>query len=182
LRYPGTCRAGPRDPAGATAIRFRVPDRELAFDDRWQGPYTDNVARSVGDFIVRRRDGMPAYQLAVVVDDALQGVTDVVRGGDLITNTPRQMLLQEALGLARPSYAHAPLIIAADGQKLAKSRHAVGVETASIGATLLSVLNLLGQRLPRALANAPVTEVWAWALAHWDTGVLRGQRSIRAPT
>jgi glutamyl-Q tRNA(Asp) synthetase len=181
LHYPGLCRSGPRHPRRPGAVRFRVEDRELAFDDRWQGPSLDNVARSVGDFIIRRRDAIPAYQLAVVVDDAAQGVTDIVRGCDLLSSTPRQILLQEALGLARPSYAHLPLIVAADGAKLSKSRHAIGLDSANAGATLVSLLNLLGQAPPRELAGAAPAEVWTWAIAHWNAGTLHGRRSIRAP-
>jgi len=181
LHYPGLCRSGPRHAGRARALRFLAEDREIAFDDRWQGHCVDNVARSVGDFIVRRRDGIPAYQLAVVVDDAAQGVTDVVRGCDLLASTPRQILLQEALGFARPGYAHLPLIVAADGTKLSKSSRAIGVAARDAGATLLLVLNLLGQAPPGELAGAPPAEVWTWAIAHWNAGPLRGRRSIRAP-
>jgi glutamyl-Q tRNA(Asp) synthetase len=179
--YPGLCRSGLRHEGRATALRLRVSGEESAFDDRWQGRRHENVARSVGDFIVRRRDGIYAYQLAVVVDDALQGVTDVVRGCDLITSTPRQLLLQEALGLSRPSYAHVPLIVAADGQKLAKSRHSIGVGTRKPGAVLADVLAILRQRLPRELAGAPTPELWAWAIQHWNPDPLCGIHAIGAP-
>lgn len=118
--YPGTCRSG--IPAGrvARAIRFRAPDETIAFDDVIAGPGEEDVARQTGDFVVRRADGLFAYQLAVVVDDAEQGVTQVVRGADLLSSTPRQIALQRALGYPTPAYAHVPLVVNADGSKLSK--------------------------------------------------------------
>jgi len=104
-----------------TACRFKAPDREIVFMDRVQGRQTTNVASSVGDFVLRRRDGWYAYQLAVVVDDAAQGVNDVVRGADLLASTSRQILLQEALGLPRLTYMHLPLAVDESGLKLSKS-------------------------------------------------------------
>lgn len=181
LHYPGTCRSGTRHPERSAALRFAVPDRQIAFDDRWQGPMADNVARSSGDFIVSRRDGITAYQLAVVVDDALQDVSDVVRGCDLIGSTARQLLLQEALGLPHPGYAHLPLLVAADGRKLAKSRHALGIDTHEPAAALVTALELLAQRPPRELARASATEVWAWAMANWNPAPFHGRRSVRVP-
>ncbi|MHB1370034.1 MAG: tRNA glutamyl-Q(34) synthetase GluQRS, partial [Pseudomonadaceae bacterium] len=118
--YPGFCRDAGHDPRDA-AIRLRVPDREYRFCDRVQGEYRQHLGREVGDFVIRRRDGLVAYQLAVVLDDAWQGVTDVVRGADLLDSTPRQLYLQELLGLPQPRYLHLPLIIQPDGHKLGKS-------------------------------------------------------------
>jgi glutamyl-Q tRNA(Asp) synthetase len=181
LHYPGTCRRGMLHPERPVALRFVVPEGEVSFEDRWQGPIRTVVSDTSGDFIVRRRDGIIAYQLAVVVDDALQGVTDVVRGCDLLVSTARQILLQEALGLPRPQYAHVPLVIAADGQKLAKSRHAIGVEVRDPPAMMVGVLALLHQQPPRELARASITEVWAWAEAHWNPKPLAGLRALRAP-
>lgn len=118
--YPGTCRNGL--PAGkiARAIRFRAPNETIAFDDLVAGHQAENVAARTGDFVVRRADGLFAYQLAVVVDDAEQGVTQVVRGADLLTSTARQIALQRALGYPTPEYAHLPLVVNADGSKLGK--------------------------------------------------------------
>lgn len=118
--YPGTCRNGL--PAGrvARAVRFRAPDRVISFRDRIVGPVEENVAQRTGDFVIRRADGVFAYQLAVVVDDAAQGVTQVVRGSDLLDSSARQIALQEALGYPRPEYAHLPLVLAPDGSKLGK--------------------------------------------------------------
>ncbi|HUP45811.1 MAG TPA: tRNA glutamyl-Q(34) synthetase GluQRS [Thermoanaerobaculia bacterium] len=118
--YPGSCRAGL--PAGreARAVRFRAPDRVIRFDDRVVETVEENVAAATGDFVVKRADGVFAYQLAVVVDDAAQGVTQVVRGADLLSSTARQIALQEALGYAQPEYAHLPVVLAPDGSKLGK--------------------------------------------------------------
>ena len=181
LHYPGLCRTGVLAPGRTAAQRFVAPDAPVSFVDRWQGTITERVGSTCGDFIVRRRDSIIAYQLAVVVDDAAQGVTDVVRGSDLLMSTPRQLLLQEALGLPSPSYAHAPLVVAADGQKLAKSRHAVGVDEGAAARALVGALRLLGQPVARELARAGVTEVWARAEAGWNPGSLQNMRSTRVP-
>lgn len=119
-RYPGTCREGPRRAAGPWAIRWRTPAGVVECHDRLAGGQRQEVAAEVGDLLLRRRDGDWAYQLAVVVDDGAMGITDVVRGADLLGSTPRQILLQRALGLAHPAYAHVPLILGADARKLSK--------------------------------------------------------------
>ena len=118
--YPGTCRRGIAPGKTARAMRFRAPDEVVAFDDLAVGHQQENVAEKTGDFVVRRADGLFAYQLAVVVDDAEQGVTQVVRGADLLASTPRQIALQRALGYPTPAYAHLPLVVNADGSKLGK--------------------------------------------------------------
>ena len=122
--YPGTCRDMPASErarqARPPAYRVRVPDRAVRFQDGLQGPYEENLARDCGDFVVRRSDGVYAYQLAVVVDDAAMGVTQVVRGRDLLSSTPRQIYLQQALGLPTPAYFHTPLLLSPDGRRLSK--------------------------------------------------------------
>ena len=124
--YPGTCREltdeerAERAKMRKPAVRIRVPDEEIGFGDRLQGAYSENLAQMCGDFILRRSDGVFAYQLAVVVDDAAMGVTEVVRGQDLLTSTPRQIYLQRLLGFDTPSYCHVPLLCAADGRRLSK--------------------------------------------------------------
>ena len=117
--YPGTCRNGLQG-RSARAIRFRVPEQTIAFDDELRGPIEEHLPTGSGDFVVKRADGVFAYQLAVVVDDAAQGVTQVVRGGDLLASTPRQIALQRALGYPTPRYAHLPLVTNPDGSKLGK--------------------------------------------------------------
>ena len=177
--YPGTCRNGPQRGGVPLALRLRTPDRELRFTDRLQGDCTCNVGREVGDFVVRRRDGLHAYQLAVVVDDAEQGVTEVVRGCDLLSSTPRQMLLQEALDLPQPRYLHLPLLVEADGRKLAKSRHSLPVAAVEASLHLHAALTWLGQQPPADLARSQPAEVMKWAIGNWDLLPLRDRREVR---
>lgn len=179
LFYPGTCRNGVRHPQRAPAHRFRVAPGETSFEDALQGTYSQDVAGALGDFVVRRRDGLFAYQLAVVVDDAEQGITEIVRGSDLLGNTPRQLLLQRSLGLPQPAYAHLPVLVESDGQKLSKSRRSVPVESEAAALLVHRVLGLLGQFPPPELAGATVAESWRWAIAHWRPQALRGVAQIR---
>jgi glutamyl-Q tRNA(Asp) synthetase len=144
--YPGTCRNGIAPGRVARAARFRAPDEVIAFDDLLRGRVEENVARETGDFVVRRADGIFAYQLAVVVDDEAQGVTQVVRGGDLLTSTARQIALQRALGLSTPQYAHLPLVLNDRGEKLGKRDGALPLETlddARVAATLEEAKRIL---------------------------------------
>jgi glutamyl-Q tRNA(Asp) synthetase len=127
-----------------------------------------------GDVIVRRRDNVIAYQLAVVVDDAFQGVTDVVRGCDLLASTPWQIALQSALALPGVSYAHLPVITEPGGEKLAKSRRSVALDAARVSSQLCHALELLQQTPPPALAAEPPARVWDWARRHWRPHVLQG--------
>lgn len=131
------------------AIRFRVaPGTVVSFEDAIQGTYRQDVAADVGDFVLRRTDGLWAYQLAVVVDDAAQGITDVVRGADLLDSTPRQILLQQALGLPTPGYAHLPVVVDGDGRKLSKSLAALPVDPDDPLPAMRAVWTALGQELP----------------------------------
>ncbi len=166
--YPGTCRIGIRDGRPARAWRFRVDDGIVAFDDRWLGPQQQQPARDAGDFVVRRADGLWAYQLAVVVDDAEAGVTDVVRGQDLLTSTGRQIRLQQALGLETPTYLHLPLAAGRDGDKLSKQNGALPIDDSGATAPCVildTALQLFGIEPPptrdpaRWLSDA--TDRWA---------------------
>lgn len=165
--YPGTCRNGLPAGAAARAWRVRVPDVSTHFHDRIYGDLQQNLAHDVGDFIVRRADGLFAYQLAVVVDDAFQGITHVVRGADLLWNTPRQIYLQTLLGLPMPSYAHVPLITNAAGQKLSKQTLAPALPGTGRSAVLAQALAALGHPPPAELAGAEPAEQLAWAAARW---------------
>lgn len=181
--YPGTCRRGAVRSRLPPAVRVRtdlVPE-PMCFEDEFQGRLCQRVAEDVGDFVVRRRDGFFAYQLAVVVDDAEQGVTEVVRGADLFENTPRQLMLQRLLGLPEPRYAHLPLVVEPGGQKLSKSRRAVALDPAAAAPQLVVALRLLQQNPPADLAFASVREVWSWALSHWQPAALVACRSVEAP-
>ena len=145
--YPGTCREGLPLGRTARAIRFQVPNEPIALDDIVAGRVEENVAIDTGDFVIRRADGMYAYQLAVVVDDAAQGVTQVVRGADLLSSTARQIALQRALGLPTPSYAHLPLVTNPDGSKLGKRDGALplpSLDERHVAETLAYALSVLG--------------------------------------
>jgi len=169
--YPGTCRQGVPAGRAPRAVRIRVPDRVIAFNDGVFGRQAQNLAREVGDFVLRRADGMYAYQLAVVVDDAASGVNQVVRGADLLGSTPRQIFLLESLGLPVPAYLHLPLVLNADGSKLSK-RHGDddSLLAWSGGGLLCKALRWLGQPVPAALAQAPPAEVLAWGAEAFDAG------------
>ena len=170
LRYPGTCRPRQLGPDTPAAIRLRVEADagHVLFTDRIQGTYRQNVADAVGDFILKRRDQIYAYVLAVTVDDAAQGVTHIVRGADLLDNTPRQIYLQRLLGLAEPSYAHVPVLTEADGGKLAKSRRSVRLSADFPLPQLCSVFSLLGLAPPPSLASATISDAWRWAIMQWN--------------
>lgn len=165
--YPGTCRAGPRGPDRPSALRLRVTDALIRFHDAVQGDHGQRLEREVGDFVLRRADGLFAYQLAVVVDDAAQEVTQVVRGADLLDSTPRQIVLQRLLGLPTPQYAHLPVAVDAHGDKLSKQTGAPPLDERNPGPTLWAALRFLGQQPPPQLAREPPTVILDWALTHW---------------
>lgn len=174
--YPGTCRDGCN--SGETALRVRTNDAEIAFIDGLQGRQSQRLESESGDFIILRRDGLVAYQLAVVVDDEMQGITDIVRGIDLMDSTPRQIWLQQLLGFTTPNYCHIPVAVNADGQKLSKNTGASGLSLDNIEATLVAALQALGQNPPPDLNRAAIAEIWQWAGAHWDIAVLELQEQL----
>jgi len=177
--YPGTCRSGLPHGSAARAFRFRVPSGLFTFKDLLFGSLSENLETSVGDFVVKRADGTFAYQLAVVVDDAAQGVTEVVRGADLRDSTARQIALQRALNLPTPSYAHLPLVLGADGKKLGKRDGALPLETldeAHVRGALSFALGALGQ----APAAGPPREMLEEALVRFDPSRIP-REPLRAP-
>jgi glutamyl-Q tRNA(Asp) synthetase len=177
--YPGTCRAGPRQP-GATATRFRIRDGEtVEFTDRLQGVRSFPLD-GLGDVVVRRRDGIFAYQLAVVIDDAEQNITDVVRGADLLDSTAWQLELQRALGYRHPDYAHLPVVTAPGGGKLAKSQCSVPPDLSNPSQVLWQALVLLEQRPPPDLAHLPPREVLEWAILNWKPSRLHRIAAVAA--
>lgn len=180
-RYPGTCRSGPLDPTQALAVRLRVEPGIVAFDDAAQGHLEQDVSAAVGDFVLKRRDGLHAYHLAVVVDDIAQGVTGIVRGADLLDSTPRQLLLYAALGGTPPRYLHLPVAVDRDGRKLSKSSHSLAIDTATASESLWQALTFLRQAPPPALRGAPVAEQWEWARQQWQTDSFKGITSAAAP-
>ncbi len=167
LAYPGTCRNGLPPGRAARAWRLRVDEREISFVDRVQGRIAQSLERDVGDFVLRRADGLFAYQLAVTVDDNFQGISDIVRGADLLASTPRQIWLQQLLGYAEPRYAHLPVVCNAAGEKLSKQTLASALDLASASPQLCAALAFLGQAVPEELARTSVPEVWQWAMENW---------------
>ena len=180
-RYPGTCRHGVQRPGEPIAQRFRVEPETVTFDDLLQGHFSQNVSAEVGDFVVQRRDSIFAYHLAVVVDDAEQGVTEVVRGADLLDSTPRQILLQRALRVPTPRYCHLPLALDKDGQKLSKSAQSLAIDGDRPVLVLWHAFAFLRQSPPDALQRASRDELWAWAKTQWNLARMRQIKSDRAP-
>jgi len=174
--YPGTCRDSSDAQNGA--VRVRTTDEPLAFEDRLQGAQSQRLETVSGDFIVLRRDDLIAYQLAVVVDDHLQGVTDIVRGIDLMDSTPRQIWLQRLLGFTVPSYAHIPVALNLRDQKLSKSTGAGAIPLDRMNETLVAALAALQQRPPDELRDASMHDIWEWAHAHWSIKTLKGRTQI----
>lgn len=176
--YPGTCRSGLPAGRAARAMRARVDDAVIDFDDAVQGHVRQALGRDVGDFVLLRADGCFAYQLAVVVDDADQRITDVVRGADLLDSTPRQIFLQRLLGLPTPRYLHLPVATNAAGEKLSKQTLAPPVDGAAAAPALVRALRFLGQPVAAELARAAPREVLSHAVAHWDRGCIPRARAI----
>ena len=166
--YPGTCRTQPVAPEAPAAWRIRTTDTHIEFIDGVQGTIARALGRDIGDFVVRRADARFTYQLAVVVDDAALGVTEIVRGADLLESTARQIHLQRLLGLPTPRYAHLPVAVDARGQKLSKQTHAAAIDAGGASALIVRALEFLGQSPPLALNRAGVAEVWVWAQTHWN--------------
>lgn len=179
--YPGTCRAGLAPGRSARAWRVRVEDRDIAFDDALQGRIAQNLARDIGDFVLKRADGFYAYQLAVVLDDAAQGVTHVVRGSDLLDSTPRQIYLQQRLGLPTPTYTHLPVAANSAGEKLSKQTKALPLSLTNPTPALWQALAFLGQQPPQALLSDDLPALWAWARQHWESGRIPRTRSVTIP-
>ncbi len=202
LVYPGTCRNG--IPAGREARAWRVrtnlaptvrpklveglktgfdglsPNGSIEFTDTAQGHITQHLESEIGDFVVKRADGLFAYQLAVVVDDAFQGITHIVRGADLLASTARQIYLQRLLGLTTPAYMHLPVALNAKGEKLSKQTLASPVNASHPVATLLRVLDFLQQNPPSNLARSEAATVLDWAIQNWDATKLRGIQMLPA--
>lgn len=166
--YPGTCRDGL--PAGkqARSWRVRTHNRPLVFEDVIQGRIETNLAETGGDFVLKRAGGLYAYQLAVAADDALQQMTEVIRGSDLLDSTPRQLHVQAMLGFDSPRYGHLPVALDARGRKLSKQREAPPLDPAHPGPALWQALAFLGQHPPPAMVKASPATLWEWALQNWS--------------
>jgi glutamyl-Q tRNA(Asp) synthetase len=163
--YPGTCRELALADSPSRSLRFRVNDSQTGFDDVIMGHVSQCLAATVGDFVVRRADGLPAYQLAVVVDDAHQGITEVVRGADLLDSTSRQIALQQALKLSSPRYCHLPVAVLPDGSKLSKRLASDPVRSQRPASAIRQALEFLGHTPPAGLG---LEALWTWARTHWN--------------
>lgn len=166
-RYPGRCRDRKHGPSNAS-LRVRTHDQALGFTDLRLGSIQQRLESELGDFVLQRRDGLYAYQLAVVVDDAYQGITEVVRGDDLLDSTVRQIYLQQCLGLVTPSYLHLPIALNSRGMKLSKQTGATALDNHKPVANLYAALEFLGQQPPAELARESLTNLLGWAQSNWS--------------
>lgn len=176
--YPGTCRNS--SAAGDAAIRVRTGNDPIIFIDGLQGEQSQRLESESGDFVIKRRDGLIAYQLAVVADDHEQGITEVVRGIDLLDSTPRHLHLQRLLGFETPAYLHIPVASAADGQKLSKMTGAREIDLKAVRPVLVRALAALGQQPAADLGDAGLESIWGWAARNWRPAAMAGQKSIPA--
>ncbi len=167
--YPGHCRSGLPSDKQARAVRLHALTDypAITFCDRIQGPQKQDMASEVGDFVIRRADGLFAYQLAVVVDDGEQGITEIVRGSDLLSVTCRQIYLQQLLQLPTPSYGHLPIAVNQKGEKLSKQTYAKALNQQHPAPQLWQALVFLGQQPDEALQQATLAEIWQWAKENW---------------
>ena len=179
--YPGTCRSGLATGKTVRAWRIETRGALIGFDDKVQGSIEQDLERDIGDFVLLRADHIYAYQLAVVVDDAEQGITDVVRGADLLDSTPRQIYLQNLLRFSTPHYCHVPVAVNANGEKLSKQTRATAIDFSHPVPALMSALQFLGQEPPAKLANADIGAFWNWAVAHWRIDRIPRTRFAPAP-
>jgi glutamyl-Q tRNA(Asp) synthetase len=179
--YPGTCRNGLPEGRRVRALRVRVDSAEVRIEDSLQGSTRQHLGREVGDFVVRRADNLVAYQLAVVVDDAAQQITHIVRGADLLDSTPRQVYLQRLLGLPTPAYLHLPVAINTAGEKLSKQTGAPSIDNTDPAGVLLDVLHFLRQDVPEAAGDMTLEDLLEWASEHWDRTRLQATRTRSAP-
>lgn len=179
--YPGTCRTASVIATGEYALRVKTRNETTCFHDAWQGAQQQNLSSETGDFVIKRKDGLYAYQLAVVVDDAAQGITEVVRGSDLLVSTLRQIYLQQLLGYTTPCYAHLPIAVTAQQEKLSKQTHAPAVDPHHAVPLLIRVLDFLHQPVDPVLADASLDEFWAWAIRNWQPARIPARHAIQAP-
>ena len=180
--YPGTCLRQPIKQNAPVAWRIKTETSRISFKDVIQGEISQNLKSDIGDFILKRADGLFAYQLAVVVDDAAQGVTHIVRGADLLDSTPRQIYLQHALGYPQPQYAHIPVAANAAGEKLSKQTLAKPITEQHAIDLIVDALEFLGQQPESQLRLADLKDVWHWAICHWNIGKIPKTQKIIIPS
>ena len=176
--YPRFCLQESISLAIPHALRIKTQNCIIRFDDGLQGFQSHNIEQHSGDFIIKRKDNIIAYQLAVVIDDEQQQITDVVRGLDLLDSTPRQLYLQQLLGYSSPQYLHVPIITDEQGHKLSKQTFAQAIDSNNPQATLFYILQLLNQTPPLSLKKSSVAEILEWAITHWQVQRLEKQHTI----
>ncbi len=179
--YPGTCREGLPPGRKPRSVRVRVEPDPVTIQDALQGEFAQALTQEVGDFIVRRADGLTAYQLAVVVDDEFQAITEIVRGSDLLVSTPRQAWLMQLLGFERPGYAHLPVAVDENGRKLSKQTMARPVDDADPSPALAAALEFLGHPPPPRLRRGPLRELWRFAESEWTLDRVPRTRTAPLP-
>lgn len=179
--YDGYCRQRQSLVRQPAAVRLQTGGARIHFTDAVQGPQDSCLPRDSGDFVIHRKDRLYAYQLAVVADDAAQGITQIVRGCDLLDSTPRQIHLQQQLGYRTPGYAHIPILVNATGQKLSKQTFATALTPENPGQDLFQALGMLGQQPPRELLGSPPGELLAWGSRHWRRESIPRQGKIPHP-
>jgi len=177
--YSGVCRDKRTLPKSPYSQRIKTDNRFISFKDELQGLISHNLAGQHGDFILKRKDQIIAYQFAVVIDDDRQNINHVVRGYDLLDSTPRQIYLQQVLGLVTPDYMHVPVIIDEQGYKLSKQTRATAVDLKKPDVVIFELLTLLRQNPPSELQHAPSTEQLSWAIEHWNPALLKNCHAIR---
>lgn len=178
--YSGLCRHQSPSPDSPTALRIKTDSRLITFEDGLQGVMSHNLAKQTGDFILKRRDGIIAYQFAVVIDDDQQHINQIVRGFDLLAETPKQIYLQHLLGLPCPAYFHVPVIVNEYGYKLSKQTQATAVNVTTPQNVIFELLGLLKQNPPAELQHASVTELLGWAIEHWNINLLKNSKQVAA--
>lgn len=179
--YPGTCRGSSFHGARRSAWRIRTDNNLIGFEDALRGRVQQRLERDIGDFVLYRADGVFAYQLAVVVDDAEQGITHVVRGEDLLNSTPRQIYLQRLLGYSTPTYMHLPVVVNARGEKLSKQTHAAPVVISDTVSQLLMAIRFLGQTPPAELNESNVASFWKWITENWKPEMIPLKNAAPSP-
>lgn len=178
--YPGTCSNRHLPEKNEHACRLLSKDISIEFNDLIMGKQSQNIKQQCGDFVIKRRDNLFAYQLAVVVDDALQNITEIVRGADLLDSTPRQIYLQQLLHYSTPDYCHLPLAVDAAGNKISKAEGATKIKVKNREKLLISALKFLGQQPPVDLIDSHLNDIWVWAINHWQIHLVPPRRNIQA--
>jgi len=178
--YPGTCRTG-LNGKPARAVRFKVEDSVLLIEDAIQGKHSLDLSKTCGDFILKRADGFYSYQLAVAIDDSIQDISQVVRGYDLFESSFNQKMIQQALGLHSPEYAHIPVAISQQGLKLSKLSAAKDIATEPANKVIFQILQILGQQPPNELQHQDINKIWKWTFSHWELNKIPQKQNVYSP-